>query len=255
MSRRYRVQEFARLAGVTVRALHHYDRLGLLRPVRTDSGYRLYSIRDLERLEQIVALKFLGIPLKRIGDLLGGNKRKLSDVLRSQRRALEEKRRRLDQTIRAVREAESEPDAAALRKIIEVIEMQDNADFVGKYYSEEARAKISKRAEQWTPEMQAEISRKWNDLFRDVEASLHEDPAGDKAQALAARWRTLVEAFTNRDPEVSDGLRKLWADQKNWPESLKQNAMPYTNPKVWEFIGKAMARRSGGDNQERDGIS
>ena len=54
------VHQFAELAGVTVKALHHYDRLGLLKPRRTDSGYRLYTERDLERLEQIVALKFLG---------------------------------------------------------------------------------------------------------------------------------------------------------------------------------------------------
>jgi DNA-binding transcriptional MerR regulator len=50
----YQVQEFARLAGVTVRALHHYDQLGLLRPKRTRSGYRRYSLSDLGRLEQIV---------------------------------------------------------------------------------------------------------------------------------------------------------------------------------------------------------
>ena len=55
MNKLYHVREFAQLAGVTVRALHHYDRLGLLRPSRTETGYRLYYLRDLERLEQIVA--------------------------------------------------------------------------------------------------------------------------------------------------------------------------------------------------------
>jgi MerR family transcriptional regulator, thiopeptide resistance regulator len=45
------------LAGVSVRALHHYDRLGLLKPRRTEARYRLYCNRDLERLEQIVALR------------------------------------------------------------------------------------------------------------------------------------------------------------------------------------------------------
>ena len=56
MERSYRVAEFAEMAGVTVRALHHYDRLGLLKPRRTRSGYRLYSPRDIERLEQIGAI-------------------------------------------------------------------------------------------------------------------------------------------------------------------------------------------------------
>jgi predicted site-specific integrase-resolvase len=51
----YGVQEFAALAGVTVKALHHYDRLGLLKPRRTDAGYRLYSQRDLTRLKEISA--------------------------------------------------------------------------------------------------------------------------------------------------------------------------------------------------------
>jgi DNA-binding transcriptional MerR regulator len=66
MDRLYRAHEFARLAGVTVRALHHYDRIGLLKPQRSSSGHRLYRLGDLERLEQIAALKFLDIPLREI---------------------------------------------------------------------------------------------------------------------------------------------------------------------------------------------
>ncbi|MGB7730210.1 MAG: MerR family transcriptional regulator [Candidatus Acidiferrum sp.] len=79
----YRAKEFASLAGVTVRALHHYDRLGLLRPKqRSEAGYRLYGVRDFARLEQIVVLKFLGIPLKQIRGLLEPDA-KLADVLQS----------------------------------------------------------------------------------------------------------------------------------------------------------------------------
>lgn len=56
----YQVREFAELAGVTVRTLHHYDRLALLKPKRrTAAEYRLYEEKDLERLERIVALKYL----------------------------------------------------------------------------------------------------------------------------------------------------------------------------------------------------
>ena len=56
----YQAHEFAGLAGVTIRTLHHYDRLGLLKPSRrTDAGYRLYNENDLVRLEQIIVLKFL----------------------------------------------------------------------------------------------------------------------------------------------------------------------------------------------------
>jgi len=246
--RGYRVREFASLAGVTVRALHHYDRLAVLRPRRTQSGYRIYSLRDLERLEQIVALKFLGLPLKQIKALLDREARGLAEVLRSQRLALEDRRRSLEQAIQAIRDAEvaiaSRQPAAGevLAKIIEVIEMQENTEFMNKYYSEEAQAKLAAKRQEWNPEMQAEVTRAWSELMRDVEASLEEDPKSEKAQALLARWRALVERFTGGDPEVSRGLGKVWADRANWTPAMKEQSAPFLNPSVWEFIRRAGAK-------------
>ena len=251
MNKLYRVQEFAALAGVTVRALHHYDRLGLLKPVRTEAGYRLYGLRDFERLEQIVALKFLGIPLKQIWTLFHREALALPEALRMQRRVLEEKRRLLDSAINAIREAEQatrpgeRPDSAVLKKIIEVIEMQDNMDWSKKYYSEEAQAKIEDRKQLWSPENQERWSREWSELFRDVEAALGEDPAGAKAQGLAARWKKLVEGFTGSDPQITAGLSKLHQDRANWPANMQQRMQPFSNKKVWEFIQKAAAAGKG----------
>ncbi len=236
--RGYRVREFADLAGVTVRALHHYDRLAVLRPKRSESGYRVYGPRDLERLEQIVALKFLGLPLKEIKALLDRESRRLPEVLRSQRLALEEKRRALGQAIHAIEDAElaiatgKAADVQVLAKIIEVIEMQDSNEFMNKYYSEEAQAKMAEKRKEWKPEMQAEVTKAWTELFRDVEAALDEDPASDNAQALLARWRKLVEGFTGGDPGITQGLGKVWADRPNWPAQMKEQSAPFVNPKV-----------------------
>ena len=239
------VQEFGKLAGVTVRALHHYDRLGLLRPRRTEAGYRVYCARDLERLEQIVALKFLGIPLKQI-KAMERAELELPDALRMQRTVLEEKRKLLDRAILAIQAAERSiapgrpADSALLTKIIEVIEMQNDNSWTEKYYSPEARAKIDERKKEWTPELQAQVSKQWTELFADVEAALDEDPAGEKAQALAARWKTLVAGFTGGDPEIGRGLNKLYADRPNWPAAAKEQMAPFGNPKVWEFMGRVM---------------
>src|SRR5262245_48021835 len=128
----YRVHAFARLAGVTVKALHHYDRLGLLRPKRTAAGYRIYAESDLVRLEQIVALKFLGFPLKRSRELLQRVELGLPDALRMQRGAMEERRERLGRAVRAIAAAEESIQAGRtaspdiLRAIIEAIDMQDD---------------------------------------------------------------------------------------------------------------------------------
>jgi MerR family transcriptional regulator, thiopeptide resistance regulator len=244
-----RAKQFADLAGVTVRALHHYDRLGLLKPRRTESGYRLYRESDLERLEQIVALKFLGLPLKEIRDLLDSSALELPAALRIQRSALEEKRRLLDRAIGAIREAETivasgQPASAdVLKKIIEAIEMQTNNDWMKKYANEAAQAKIDAQKGEWSPELQERVSRQWTELIAEVQAAMGagEDPASPKAQALAARWKALVEGFTKCDPDVTQAVSNVWKDGENWPEHAKQQAQPFQiTPEMWQFIGSAM---------------
>ena len=247
--RTYLAQKFAALAGVTVRTLHHYDRLGLLKPGRSASGYRLYQERDIERLEQIVALKFLGLSLQQIRKLLDRDHLELPDALRAQRRVLEEKKRFFEMAIKAIQEAERSlqpgrrPDSAVLTKIIEVIGMQDNMEWAAKYYSEEAREKIEERKRLWSPELQAQVSQQWTELFAEVEAALDEDPAGAKAQALADRWSKLVEGFTGGDPSITQGLSKLYSDRPNWPAAFRDRMANYSNPKVCDFIGRAFAAR------------
>lgn len=243
----YQVHEFAELAGVTVRALHHYDQLGLLKPGRrTESGYRLYSDRDLARLEQIVVLKFLGLPLKEIRQFLKGESG-LRETLRRQQKVLAEKRRQLDTAIHAIRKAEKAldspegPDYMLFQEIIKEFEMQNDTEWSKQYYSPEAQVKVEERKALWSPELQAKVSQQWSELLADVEAALGEDPAGPKAQALAARWRKLLEGFTGGDPEIQKGLNQMWADQANWPEP--QRSAYKIKPEVQDFIMKAMRAR------------
>jgi hypothetical protein len=186
------------------------------------------------------------LPLKEIKKLLDREARRLPDVLRSQRLALEEKRRSLEQAIRAIQDAEhaiasgkADEVQVVLARIIEVIEMQEKTEFMNQYYAPEAQAKLAEKRKEWNPEMQAEVSRAWTELFRDVEASLDENPAGEKAQALLGRWRKLIEAFTGGDPKIKEGVGKAWADRGNWPADMKEQSAPYVNPKIWEFIRKA----------------
>jgi len=242
----YKVSEFAEQAGVTVRTLHHYDRLGILKPSgRTGAGYRLYQDGDLVRLQQIVTLKFIGLPLREIKVLLDRSTMDFAQTLRMQRLILQEKRSQVEMAIQAIAEAEnsvqagSAPDLAALRKIIEVMERQNNMEWTKKYYTEEAQAKIAERAATFTPEMQAKVTQQWSELIRDVENAIqhHEEPSGEKARSLAERWSKLVGGFTGGDPEIQKGLNKLYADQGNWPSTMQK---PFSD-EVHGYIKKAMA--------------
>ena len=240
-------QEFAELAGVTRRTLHHYDRLGLLRPSRrTTSGYRLYGRRDLARLQQIVTLKFIGLSLKQIKELLDQREFDLQTTLRLQREVIEEKRRRMEMAIEAIRMAESsmsragEPDWEAFRKIIEVINMQNDMEWMKKYYTAEQLADLARRG---TPEVLERGQREWATLIQEVEeaAATGVDPASERAQQLAARWQKLIEEFTGGDPGIMENLRKLYADQANWPSTFQK---PYSNT-VGAFICQAQAKGKG----------
>jgi DNA-binding transcriptional MerR regulator len=247
MSPTYQPHEFARRAGVTIRALHHYDRLGLLKPSgRTRAGYRLYTDRDLIRLEQIVALKFVGFSLNQIREILNRKDSDLAATLRQQRQIIAEKRNHLDRAIRAIERAEQivasgeKHDWESFRKIIEVIQMQTRKDWMQKYYSEEQLANLKSR---WSPEVQVQADKDWKELIRDVEAAIaqKEDPASEAGKQLAARRKNLLLQFTGGDPGIAQGLKSLFADQPNWPKDFKK---PYGED-VEDFLNQATKATGG----------
>ena len=80
------------------------------------------------------------------------------------------------------------------------------------------------------------------DLIADVEAARarNEDPQSATAQSFVARWDDLLAQFTGRDPEIQQGLNKMWADRANWPEGKAKNfRLP---AEVTEFVALARAR-------------
>ena len=262
MNKLYRAHEFAGLAGVTVRALHHYDRIGLLKAQRSSSGHRLYAAADLERLEQIAALKFLGIPLKEIKALLESNPLTLLESLRLQLGALTEKREQIDRAIHAIEQAEKLvrvglPAEAVLRKIIKAVETPATGPFMKKYYTEEAWEKRTLIIEQTSPQTMEGYRQGWKQLFLDVEAALELSPASEGAQLLAQRWVLLAELVSGGDAELKAGGAKAWKDHQNWPVAEQdaclarygldpgadRSASMMRVEKVAKFIGQAIARK------------
>jgi DNA-binding transcriptional MerR regulator len=94
------VHEVSELAHVSVRTLHHYDQIGLLRPsCRTEAGYRLYGEGDLARLQQVLLFRELGFPLREIGAIIDSPHYEQSRVLKQQIELLRLKREHIDNLI------------------------------------------------------------------------------------------------------------------------------------------------------------
>jgi MerR family transcriptional regulator, thiopeptide resistance regulator len=222
-----RIQEFAKETGVTVRTLHHYDRLGLLRPERAASGYRLYGERELLRLQRITVLKFIGCSLQEIKELVDRHPDDLRSTLELQQEALQRRRKTLDGALKAVAKAQrvleqsGKADWHTLKTIVETIEMEQSTDWMNKYYSPEGQEALEKRREEIGPETMQQGQRDWAVLLADCEQAMKDgvDPASERAMALAKRWLALINAFTGGNPEIAEGLSKLYADRKNWPKS------------------------------------
>jgi DNA-binding transcriptional MerR regulator len=249
----YLIRQFANLAGVTVRTLHHYDRLGLLSPQqRTESGYRLYTTEDLVRLERIMVLRYLGLSLAQIAEMLSnapnGNL-DIAEVLQTQAIILRERRDGITRVLRAVEAAERSLDAARIpdwqlfKSIIKELSMQDSTEWPKKYYSQSALEVIEQRTNQWTPELQEDFTRQWNELFAKVEAAIAagEDPTNPNGRDLARQWQKQVERFTGGNLEIQRGLNAMYNDQNNWPEATKQQHA--VKPEIMDFIRKASAPR------------
>lgn len=95
----YHIKEAAQLSGVSVKTLHHYDKIGLLVPLKSENGYRTYSQEDLERLQVILYYKYLGFSLEKIAELLKEERTNLLPHLTRQLDYLTRERQHLDTLI------------------------------------------------------------------------------------------------------------------------------------------------------------
>ena len=235
MNKQYRVHELADVAGVTVKALHHYDRLGLLTPQRTDAGYRVYSENDLERLEQILVLKRLGFGLTRIKRLMDPSSPATStpptDAWRLHRRHLEDQRERLSSAIRILEGAEAQihpgapPTPFVVKQLVGAVAMHDHLGDVRTFLNGGAPGEPGELGKQLgkkrgkndaRPTSRRLPTADWLALYLDVQTAIDADPNGPEAQSLFARWLALVEAETHNDPAVRIGWMNAWADRRHW---------------------------------------
>jgi DNA-binding transcriptional MerR regulator len=240
----FRIQEFAQLAGVTVRALHHYDRLKLLSPaLRSERGYRLYCHEDLGRLERILVLRYLGLPLREIAALLnapaGCGAEPLAAALQRQRAALRDRRDGLDRVLRALEHAErraqdpAEPEWLLYQTILKEIQVQEATNWTERYYSPRAAEALRERRASLTPEQNADYGARWLALFADMQTALDCDVPPDSAEgrALVARWMRLGDEFSQGDPEIGEGYRRLYDDESHWPDDETAARLRANRPK------------------------
>jgi MerR family transcriptional regulator, thiopeptide resistance regulator len=213
----WKIGELASRTGVTVRTLHHYDDIGLLRPaLRTRAGYRQYTEADVVRLQQIVSLRQVGVSLDEIAEYL---RHPSSSPLA----VIEQHLARLRERIEAAHALYErlERIAGALRvggmvSATELIETMEMMTMIEKYYTTEQLEQLAARREQVGEERIREVEAEWPRLMEEVRAEMEKgtDPADPRVQELARRWQGLVAEFTGGDPGISASLQKMYDSEE-----------------------------------------
>lgn len=200
MGRFHRVGEVATLTRVSVRTLHHYDRIGLLRPSsRSQAGYRLYGAEELLRLQQVLTLRYLGFPLKRIGELLARPDFDLAASLRIQAEAVRDRiaeLERIDAALQALIERRTATGDWAWNLVIDASNavgqgLTHEGDDMEARYTPEQMERMAALYAAVPKEELAAIEGDWSALLADVRANLDLAPTDPRAVALANRWDAL----------------------------------------------------------------
>lgn len=193
-----KVGELARKTGLTVRTLHHYDEIGLLKPsARSSSGYRLYGADDITRLHAIQGLRQLGFSLSAIGGLLQGGTVPLADIVAGQIRALDEEMARARELrtrlalLQATLAADRAPDPGQWLATLEQVEA---------YRKFLTPAQLRRIFERWRG-----TRAEWEDLLGAVRNARDRRiaPESDEAQRLAARWMDVSMRWMGGDMELA----------------------------------------------------
>jgi DNA-binding transcriptional MerR regulator len=237
----WKVGELARRTGLSVRALHHYDEIGLLRPsLRTPSGHRLYERGDLVRLQRIQSLRALGFPLEEVGRLLESPaisaQRVISLQLSRLRQQIDLQTRLAERLKRLAHHLES-AEAVSADELCQLIEDMTTME---KYFTTEQLEELRKRGEQIGPDRMREVEEEWAEVIPAVRKAMENgaDPASPEVQELARRWQGLVHEFTGGNPGIEQSVRTMY--QQEGP-TVQRQVGNTPDPAMFEYMAKAFA--------------
>jgi DNA-binding transcriptional MerR regulator len=226
----YTVKELSDLAGVTVRTLHYYDEIALLKPPTVnDNGYRFYDEAALLRLQQILFYRELGVGLLQIKDILDSPSFDLVTALQSHRDELAQRIERLQHLMNTV-------DSTIMHLVGEV-NVSDDQFFAGfeekqKQYEQQAaelwgEASVKASTKLWnsySPQQKKTIFAEGGQIYTDLVALMRSGGSADSPETVAimARWHQHLRYFYEPTPEILRGLGQMYNEHPDFIATFRQ---------------------------------
>ncbi len=237
-----KINEAAKLTGISVRTLHYYDEIGLLHPGEvTEAGYRLYDDESLERLQQILFFRELGFALKDIQGILNSPAFDQTKALESHKQLLLLKRSRLDGLLALVDSTLKGESKMSFKEFdmteIETAQKKYAKEAEERWGSTEAYKESARRTKSYSKEDWARISGEQEQIYRAFAANMGQSPASPTVQQIAADWQSLITRnFYECTKEILAGLGQMYVADERFTKNIDQYG-----DGLAEFMSQAIA--------------
>ena len=198
----YKINEVSKLTGVSIRMLHHYDKIGLLLPSkRTNSNYRMYNDDDIARLYQILLFKELEFPLQEIKQILDDEEFDKEEALKVQRNLIFEKKKRLERILESIDDTIENLGGKTMSKNnFKAFDYDEVKKHQEKYKEETKKRYGNSDAYKESQEKTSKYSKNdWENImeeagliYEELAKLMDKDPSDEKVQELVQKWRNHI---------------------------------------------------------------
>jgi DNA-binding transcriptional MerR regulator len=217
----WKVGELAKQTGLTVRMLHHYDKIGLFSPSQSsDKGHRIYTETDIAKLQQIMSLKQLGFALDEIKEMMENPNLNPIEVIKVQLESIKECIQIQEQMfsrlerIYELLNSQQEVKAEQFINLIEVINMSKD-----KYFTQEQQEKMFK---QFGLEERQQYVNEWSKITAKIREEYEKgtSPENLDVTQLAKRWNEFLDKLSFKDPEISIAAERYYRENPELGEKF-----------------------------------
>ena len=233
------VKEVSKITGVSVRTLHHYDAIGLLKPTKvTEAGYRLYDDTALSRLQTILLFRELQFPLREIKAILDSPDFDADEALEQQIKLLELQHKRLGKLISFAREIRDKGVPTMNFEVFDKSEIEQyKAEAKAKWGGTEAYREYERKAAVRSAIEDKEIAGRFMALFAELGSLQHLSPSANEVQEkISGLQEFITENYYNCTDEILSGLGQMYiADER-----FKKNIDKAGGDGAAEFVSQAI---------------
>ncbi|PJI10319.1 MerR family transcriptional regulator [Clostridium sp. CT7] len=221
-----KINEVAKLAGVTVRTLHYYDEIDLLKPSKiTETGYRLYDEDAIALLQQILFFKELDFPLNEIKDIVTSSKFDKTEALKEHKELLIKKRERIDRLINLVDKTIGGEGSMSFNEFdmteIENMKIKYEKEVKERWGNSDAYAESEKKTKNYSKKNWQQINEESKEILKAFADNKDKAPDSEEVQALVSKWQNFItERFYKCTNEILSGLGEMYLADERFKKNI-----------------------------------